>query len=259
MKMMKLRIIRTSGTIYELECPINESVQYLKNVVSSKSAIPKNTIRLMYCGKELKPDKGRLQKFKIGSHENYNIHMSTTVVEIVSESGEENKSEMPLPLPPYFNRADPVLIDSHPSISETEPQPSLLRSHRRSRDSASTTPSSSSVPVFIDLTNDNLSSHPLSSLSLPSVSSSSHTMPAPRSIDRKREREREDESGVQRKKEKRLSRTRTQGSADHAARVQRALSQRLYLLHQTREEEREREREREDEEDEESEPETAVF
>ena len=97
------------GQKAELLFTESQTVDDLKTNVERAFRIPKATIRLLFCGKELKPLCAKLSSFNFGRYGNYIIHMSTSTVDL--DDGVE-------PTIPKWPRITEMvdLTDSKPSI-----------------------------------------------------------------------------------------------------------------------------------------------
>mmetsp|Transcript_9202 Transcript_9202/g.13857 ORF Transcript_9202/g.13857 Transcript_9202/m.13857 type:complete len:446 (+) Transcript_9202:125-1462(+) len=91
----------------KIEFPVNENhtVGHLLKSIEKKLKIPACTIRLLYCGRELKPSSAPLSSFEIGRFNNYVIHMSTTTVDVLGDTVE------PAPRPLHRSGANSGFVD----------------------------------------------------------------------------------------------------------------------------------------------------
>ena len=182
--MVHISIVRSTGKKFDFEISLEESVGALKEKLSSFFKIPANTIRLIYAGKEMKINKAKLSAFNVGRHENFNVHMLTTVVELGDDS--------------VMNEISQVLKNEKNKpihVVDAEEESTVISQGNQSANRSSV--------LTIDLTQ-----------SEPSDVS-------PSTSNRKRPRE-----------EKRASRSRNYCSEDTRQRIERAKSQRLYLIQQ---------------------------
>lgn len=104
---MRCEVLSRSGERVQFYISPGDNVGSLLQKVSSKFKYPESSIRLFYCGKELKPNSKSLELFDIGKFGSL-IHMTTTTIDIIDN--DVNNNEI-LPLRPLIESNNSSLID----------------------------------------------------------------------------------------------------------------------------------------------------
>lgn len=195
--MLNLTVISQAGQKTSVGIDEGKTVQDLKVAYCNIVAVPREAVRLLYCGVELKPETKLLTSFNIGRYDNWNIHAMSRVIEIATAPA---TSASIAQAPKKENKTEPIIDLTVNDIASS----SFESSRRRKRSRPSIT--------MVDLTVDDEPIPTSSSSSSAAVASSSS-------------------SNVAHSPEKRAARFRT-GTDKDRDRIDRALSQRLYLLRQ---------------------------
>jgi hypothetical protein len=125
---MEVQVLSKNGLKAVFSTTPGQTVQDLLNKVSLKFHYPQSSIRLFYSGRELKPMSATLEKFEIGKHGNFLLHLSTTTIEIFDSTEISNSTIS------RFDHVDltaPALIDQQIDLTTTPPISQQRKEKRR--------------------------------------------------------------------------------------------------------------------------------
>jgi hypothetical protein len=96
-----------------------QTVQQLIKKVSLKFRYPETSVRLFFSGRELRPTSSTIDKFEIGKHGNFLLHLSTTTIEIFDRPDTNNSSLSRVDL---VDLTSPGLIGQHIDLTSNSPR-----------------------------------------------------------------------------------------------------------------------------------------